>query len=188
MFINEIEQLNLEAGKWSSDYKVIFHKQEEEFQGLTLINSSIITKPYAHDICVIDDTMYTNRYKFPIILCYCFDENDKAQMIALGILIGKTFDDFVGFLTNISNYINIRIFICDRLEAQMKAIEHVFKESKIIFCRVHIMRNVSDHCGVNSIIYDSIRKLFYGEMRTSEFIAILNIEIKKNTKQAPHLR
>ena len=187
-FINEIEQLETESQEWSKKYIVTFQKKDDEFHGLTLINSSIISKPYAQDICVMDDTMCTNKYRYPIILCYCYDENDKAQMIALGILLGKTFNDFVDFLIILSKYINFRIFICDRLESQRKAIKYVFKTSKIVFCRVHILRNVADHCGVNSVIYQTLIKLFHGEMKASDFVSLINNEIQKNTKEKPHLQ
>ena len=119
-FDNEISKLETEAERWNKDYIVTFQKYEEKFNGITLINRSMIDKPYSHDICVMDDTMCTNKYKYPIVLCFCYDENDKAQMVSLGILTGKTYNDFVDFLRIIANYIKFRVFICDRLKAQKK--------------------------------------------------------------------
>ena len=153
-----------------------------------MINRSMIDKEYAHDICVMDDTMCTNKYKYPIVLCFCYDENDKAQTIAMGILMGKTYDDFADFLKVLSNHINIRVFICDRLESQRKAIKHIFTSSKIVFCRLHIKRNICSHCGRNSLAYQAIEKLFNGDMKTSDFIEAIQSEIQKNVKHSQHLK
>ena len=149
----------------------------------------MIDKPYANDICVIDDTMCTNRYKYPVILCLCYDENDKAQMVSIGILVGKTYNDFVDFLIILANHIKIRVFICcDRLKAQKDAIKNIFSEAKIVFCRIHILRNIRDNLGRSSIIYVETKRLFEGEIRTSDFVKILETEISKNTKGKKHLQ
>ena len=131
--------------------------------------------------------MCTNKFRYPIIAIFCFDENDKAQLLAVGIISGKTFNDFMIFLKDISELINIRVFICDRLEAQYKAIKKVFNTSHIVFCRLHIKRNIIDHCGKNSKIYSAINDLFNKRISSQEYLKILNEEINSKPKYLNHL-
>ena len=188
-FEDEIDNLEIKSKKWNKNYYVIHHfkSNENEFHGLTLINRNIIKMPYASDICVIDDTLCINKYKYPIVAIYCYDENDKAQLLSVGIITGKTFNDFEIFLKDISDYIQPRVFICDRLEAQKNAIENIFKNSHIVLCKVHIRRNVIDHFGKNSKIYIALNEYFDGGIDTNNFLKILNSEINANISKRKHL-
>ena len=186
-FKNEIPKLHNAAKDWNNDFHVIFHEDSDIFGGITLINRRIIQTNFASDIAIIDDTMCTNRYKFPVVPCYCIDENDNSQLLAFGIIIGKTTYDFCQFLGDIAKFLSIRVFVCDRLEAQRSAIEQIFPEALICFCRVHIERNIRDVCGNCSNMHNAIRNLFKGTITTQEYLNILETEISKNTKAKSHL-
>ena len=79
-FINEISNLKKESERWNKNYIVTFHQNKGEFHGITLINRSMLDKPYSYDICVMDDTMCTNkfvlihidRYLFILICLYLY--------------------------------------------------------------------------------------------------------------------
>lgn len=189
-FENEFENLESESYKWNKNYYVINHYKSDDnvFNGITLINRRIVDMPYASDICVIDDTLCMNKYRYPVVAIYCYDENDKAQLLSVGIITGKTFNDFVYYLKDISDYIKPRVFICDRYESQKKAIEFVFQDTHIVFCRVHIKRNVIDHFGNNSNIYTVITKLFNGDINTDDYINTLKNEILQNADKSQHIK
>ena len=60
-----------------------------------------------------------------------------------------------------------RIVVCDRCKAQTNAIEQVFNCSNIIFCEVHIMRNIRNNCGLKSNLLEVARNMF--NKRTKEW-------------------
>ena len=48
---------------------------------------------------IVDDTSCTNKFGFPIIAAIAFDENKASQLIALGVIQGKSIDDFDQFFS-----------------------------------------------------------------------------------------
>lgn len=184
---NEIQKLHDAAESWNNDFYVIFHENDKVFGGITLINRRIASTTFASDIVVIDDTMCTNKYKFPVVPCFCIDDNNQGQLLAIGIIIGKTIEDFCQILEDVKSYVLIRVFICDRLESQKSAIERVFPEAIIVFCRVHLERNIREACGNGSRMHRAIIDLFHGTIQTSDFVKILDSEIRFNDKAKNHL-
>ena len=53
-----------------------------------------------------------------------------------------------------------KVIVCDRSKPQTNAIKRAFKDSNIIYCEVHVMRNIRGYCGINSKLFDAARKMF----------------------------
>ena len=176
-FQNEIKKLHEKAETWNMEFFVIFHEDEINFEGITLINKRIIRLPFASDIAIIDDTMCTNKYRFPILPCYCIDDHNEAQILAIGVIPDKTTLSFEQYLKDLRQHTNIRVFICDRLESQKIAIQKFFPDAFIAFCRIHIKRNIKNKIGANSEIYISLKKLFKEDISVEEFVQLIDNEI-----------
>lgn len=109
-FNDEIIKLHNSFDTWNKEYSFFFHEINGNFNGITLINRRIVCTPYASDIVVIDDTMCINRYQYPVIPCFCYDDNDRAQMLAVGIIVGKTTNDFMQFLNDLKKMLKYEYF------------------------------------------------------------------------------
>ena len=73
------------------------------------------------------------------------DENGLSQVLTFSIMISRVKAMFVEYLTELKHRIgDICLFVFDRHRTQVVAIKEVFPDSYIIFCRVHIGRNIRD--------------------------------------------
>lgn len=117
LFEDEIIKLKEKCVKWSNNYEVsIKFSEEKTFEGITLINKRISGMAFSSDICILDDTMCTNRFSFPILPAFVIDENSEVQLLALGIITSKTEEGISEFFKDLSSKIpQIRVFIVDRL-------------------------------------------------------------------------
>ena len=67
--------------------------------------------------------------------------------------LSPTKKSFVDILQSLKLVIHsIRVFIVDRLKAQIEAIKQVYPESFWVFCRVHIGRNIESNFGRNTFV------------------------------------
>lgn len=94
--------------------------------GSTFISKRFVRCSFANDIVFVDDTSCTNKLWFPIIAAITFDENKASQLIALGLIQGKSIDDFDQFFCELSKKFSIKVFICNKLRAQTKSILKYF--------------------------------------------------------------
>ncbi len=118
----------------------------------------------------------------------CRDPNGRIQLVAFGYISGKDTDAYVEFLTMFKelayserkkSMINEpigNIIVCDRSKAQTKAVKRIFTESKIIYCKVHILRNIRSYLGVSSKLAGDCNKMFSLRTEKSEktFLETLN--------------
>ena len=135
-----------------------------------IINKHLVKQKYT-DILVID-TVGVNKLDFPIEIIVSKDPNNHLQLVAFGYLSGKDTNTFTDFLTTFKQIAEEernregkdmsigKVIVCDRFQAQTNAINCVFIDSKIIFCEVHIMRNIRNNCGINSELYKAATEMF----------------------------
>jgi len=126
--------------------------------------------------------------EYPIESIACKDPNGRIQLVAFGFLSGKdkeAFEDFfkkfkemayrerskAGINGTIGN-----IILCDRCKAQKCGIIQSFQNSKIIYCKVHIMRNIKNMLGPKSALAKLSQEMF--KYRTKEYED--NSRIKKS--------
>ena len=107
------------------------------------------------------------------------DENGLNQVFTFGIVTSREKAKFVEYLTELKRRIgNIRLFVCDRHRTQVAAIKEVFPDSHIIFCRVHIGRNIRDKVGVE--MARLFKDVFSGEITESDFLDVCEQHIANN--------
>ena len=126
--------------------------------------NKVIAKSYYCDVLIVDDTVGVVGFNYPVEIVSCKDENGHLQLLGFGLIPSKTCDSFTDFfkafkelmeLERIEGGISERfgeIIVCDRLAAQTNGILNVFNDSKIIYCREHVKRNILNHYGNNLIV------------------------------------
>ena len=178
-FENEIQHLYQYTQSLKNKYDIIWkNDSENKFKSLLMINARIRDRPYSRNIVVIDDTECTNRFNYPLLPFLVFDEHNKVQMLAISIIINKEKKSFIDILQSLKLAISsIRIFIVDRLKAQVEAIKHVYPESFWVFCHVHIGRNIESKFGRNtfvaSLFWNFVRKKISEEEYVNELKKLL---------------
>ena len=161
--IEDIEEL-LESLHNGKRKLVTLTKNEDILESLTILDKEILESNYSSDIAIIDDTSMTNMYGLPIEAMLVVDQEDHSQLLGYSVLPNKSKESFENFF---NDYIKLggksfRIIIVDRLEAQYSSIVKVFPQTYIVFCLVHIRKdlrlyfNQLDHEILNG--FDEIRK------------------------------
>lgn len=143
---------------------------------VTLFNKYVVSKSYCNDISIMDDTYGTNIYDLPAEILLTVDENFKSQISAFRILKDKTTESFIGFLNDVKEkQEEIRILVVDRLYAQSEAIKNIYPNCIIVFCKVHIRRDLINQFGYRSEIvkkFDDVHYNYY--ILCESFIKYLN--------------
>ena len=137
----------------------------KKFNGSTFVARIFENSLIAHDIVTLDDTCCINSYDFPLVILSFMDQNNTRQIHSFGIIPGREISHFEMFLTDVKNNIkhNFRVFIVDRWKAQFSAIQRVFPNSQIVFCKIHIERNIKCTMGQ----YSKCLNLFFQLMSKS---------------------
>lgn len=191
-FSNEILNLQNYVNEISNNYDILWkNDSDNKFYNLIVINSRIKKCAYANDIVVLDDTMCTNNFDYPFLVFLVFDENNMVQVLAISIITGKNEQNFIDILLSIKSFIpSIRVFIVDRLKSQKKAINKIYPLSKIIYCRLHIERNIIKNIKINNIKYLlNVYKEFINEqMDKDQYINKLSNIMCKNHKSCKHIQ
>ena len=168
------------------DYDFIWQEDENNlFYSLLIVNARIRKCAYSNDIVMIDDTVCTNQFGYPFINFIVFDENNMVQNLAVAIITSKEENNFVNIFQNLKEIIpEIRVFVIDRLRSQINALQKVYPQAYLVYCRIHIYRNIKNKMGSNK----EILNLFWN------FVEIIITEIeyinklKKAIENSAHLR
>lgn len=191
-FSEDIRKVYNDLPKWNKECKVYYDtiKPTNLFAGLTLINRRLIGKIYANDICELDDTLCTNIFGYPIIPIYVYDEHNHMQILAIGVMCGKKEPDFEQFLTHVKEAVgDIRVFISDRLQAQQNGIEKVFQNPSIVFCKLHIRRNIEQNFGKrNNRVLELFDCFMKEEITRSDYLKALQQLLSDEKKHKQHIQ
>ena len=160
---------------WENEVRTL----DKKLESLYFFHIPVMSTPYARDIAVIDDTSCTNFYGLPLLVIIAVDENFRSQVMSFSVLPGRRTEDFVAYLTAVKNRVGIiRLFVCDRNKTQIRAIRQVFPEAKIIYCAIHIGRNLKQKVGKEmQILYKKMRRSVIGE---DEFLEVCEDHIRSN--------
>lgn len=189
-FENQIEKLYNFSQTLKKDYDVIWKNNTNNiFQSLLIINSFIKNCPYSQDIVMIDDTECTNNFQYPFVPFYVFDEHNKMQMLAVGIITSKEERSFCDIFRSLKLAVeNVRVFIIDRLPSQISALNKVYPSSFLAYCRLHISRNIKSKMGRNSEVNMLFWKFVKKEITEEKFKNDLqNIINQTNSKHLTKL-
>lgn len=98
--------------------------------------------------------------------------------MSFAFLTSRTQESFKEYFLNVKNILGgIKLFICDRNKTQTNAIKEIWPSSKIIYCSVHIGRNLRL---ANNNIYYKFKMMRRKEISEEEFINCCNEYIISN--------
>ena len=131
---------------WNSELHLT---SENVYEEMFFVNRHLISKGLSVDLVFVDDTSCTNTFSLPLISTLCRSECGSVHTVAWGFLKNRTtksFERFFAFLHK--HHPGISVFVCDRNNAQSRAIATVFGGGvHIISCCVHIARNIARSMG-----------------------------------------
>ena len=162
----------MEMKKWPNWSNIIIKDDENRFLSAYVFHDRIVGTNYANDIIVIDDTSCTNYYKKPVIAAIVEDEKGYVQHLLYAITSHRTKAAFICYFNELKMQVgSVRVFICDRNEAQINAIKAVFPQSFIIYCHIHIGKNIKDKAGKEMFYYyqQMINEQLSEEMMLAKF-------------------
>ena len=191
---SEIDELIQKSNLYNNEFYVLHHWRTDlitkvkKYNGSSFISKKFINWEIAHDICFMDDTCCINIFDFPLITITFEDFNEKRQILAFGFLAGRGEEYFVSFLNDVKEKLkkDIRIFIVDRWMGQKNAISIVFNNSTIVFCRIHLERNIRTTFGEYSQVGSLLHQLFKGTISKDKYLNELQklIDSSKKHKRA----
>ena len=122
-------------------------KPNDILNRITIVDNEILNSNYSQDVVIIDDTAMTNMYGMPLESMVVVDQDYHTQLLAYSILPNKSSDSFIYFFKDFLELggFEFRIIVVDRLQSQINAIEEIFPKSYIIYCLVHIRRDLLSH-------------------------------------------
>ena len=155
---NEINNLLNEMKQWKNWSNIINVNKDNKLESFYVFHDPISRANYSSDICIIDDTSCTNYFGMPLLVILSEDENARSQVVSFSIMSSRTSSSFEEYFKVVKDKVGeIRLFICDRNKTQIKALKTVFPKCKIIFCAVHIGRNIKEKVG--NEMFDLYQKL-----------------------------
>ena len=184
----ETQNLINEMSSWSHWSNQILIDEDHRFNGCYVIHDPISKCTYANDICVLDDTSCTNYFGLPLLVMISEDENGRDQVLSFSIMMSRTKNDFLDYFRYVKNIIGkIRLFVCDRNKTQISALKEIWPASNIIYCGIHIGRNIRDKVGPKMyMLYEQMRSLVITEDKFIEACK-KHIGSHPNTKSAKFL-
>ena len=168
----------------SMNQQVIMHENQSNsnLDSLTVVYDEVRNSVYFNDIVIADDTAATNIYNLPMEVLACFDQENHTQILSFGILQDKTINSFENYFNDVKQIIGntkIRIFVVDRLSAQIAAIKNVFPDAFIVFCLTHIKRDLIKNFGRDSGIVQGFNYMLEDYSLCEEYIWFLTTEMKR---------
>lgn len=168
---DEMKRLIDEMKSWKDWTNVVRVDEKNQFNGCYVFHDSIMGTPYASDVCILDDTSCTNYYGLPLLVLLSEDENARSQVLAYALMMSRVKACFVDFFEELSRRIGaIRVFVSDRNKTQIDALKQVFQDCAIIYCSVHIGRNIKQKaCKDIKTLYSKMKR---GQVSEHEFLSI----------------
>ena len=141
-----LDQLLSQLNEIDFDSKVDI-SPNHEFISATFVYSKIASSPISLDALCLDDTSGTNVYGLPLEVILVIDSEGRSQMLGFGFLNDRTKNSYQQFLRYIKEKIGgePRVITTDRSIAQISAIKDILPSTHIVFCRVHLRRDLLKH-------------------------------------------
>ena len=110
----------------------------------SFVHIRICNCAFAFDTIFMDDTAGSNIYDLPLEMVITVDSEGRNQILAFGLLPDRTSESYRNFMLDIKEHTGKepRIIFTDRSCAQISAIKDVFPSSYIVYCHVHLRRDL----------------------------------------------
>lgn len=145
------------------------------FAAVSFVHITVAQQAYASDMMIIDDTASVNIYELPVQVSLVVDAEANSQVLAFALLRDRTTESHVRFLRDIKRQTggDPRVISCDRCAAQLSAIRQVFPSSCIVFCRVHLRRDLLKYFDASSQIIQGFDQVKDNVHACGQYIELL---------------
>ena len=147
----------------------------ETLSSATFIHLNVVASAYAMETIVIDDTSGTNIYDLPLEAAITVDCEGRSQLLAFALLEDRRSVSYQSFFERIKEATcsEPRIVLTDRSAAQIAAVRLVFPTAAIVFCRVHLRRDLLKHFTPQDDIIRGYDEIHRKPDRCSEYVQLL---------------
>lgn len=159
MHVDEMKLFLDELNRWKNWEYILYNDNDNKLSAVYAFHLPIINSFYSTSVCAVDDTSCTNFFDYYLYVMICSDENNKNQLLAFSLLPDKSSKTISQFFKEVKIRIgNIKTFLTDRSPSQIESIRNIWPEANIIFCAIHIGRNIKAIIGVEILhLYDNMR-------------------------------
>lgn len=171
-----------------------FHREvstfpDGSFACATFINKEVAISNYSSDTYVIDDTAKTNLYDLPVEVIIVIDEENKSQILSFSFLQDRTSIAYKYYFETVKQFTKNepRTIVSDRSMAQLSACEEVFPNSIVVYCRVHLRRDLLKYFEATDDIIAGFDDIFFNISRCDEYINLLQIRITQMEEESSML-
>ena len=110
------------------------------------------------------------------------DENGHNQVVSYAIVDKRTKECFIHYFEHLQRLLpNVSIFLTDRNITQIEALKTVWPNATILFCNVHIGRNIKDKVGME--MFDLYKKVISGSAPEEQLRAAFKEKISMNVSK-----
>ena len=120
-----------------------------DFHSLIIINKNISEMSYSRYIWFTDTTLFLTIYNFHFQLICTIDSFNKTQILGYFLIPNEQEETFTSIFEQVKLVLKYSpsIIVVDRGITQQAALSKVFTESRILYCQLHIKRNIHKHFG-----------------------------------------
>ena len=136
------------------------------------MNKRILNDSSSKNTWWIDDTLNLLEYNMPVLGIVVKDVYGNSQILSISILHDKSeksFDVVFDVIKKCCQF-NPNVICMDRCQAQFNSVRKHFEESKIIFCHIHLKRNLENKYGKSSPIVKLFKKTMQNQIHESIFL------------------
>ena len=173
---------------WNSKiYTIRSQSQNYQFLCSYSYHMPIMRSNYSNDVIIIDDTSCTNHYYLPLVALIVEDQNGKNQLLSFALINNRTKESFIHYFEQIAIHIpEVNAFVTDRNIAQIEALKTVWPNANIIYCRVHIGRNIKDKVGND--MYDLYQQMIANKITEEILLGAFQYKIENDPKVSNFLQ
>ena len=152
---------------------------DRKLDNFIVINKKLCKYKCNHYQYYIDDTVGIDINNKVMVCISTLSPNNKIIILAFGIIQDKKTESFKKFFSKYKEIVPIDpvVINVDRCEAQKNALIETYPNTHLIYCSIHIRRNISQNFK-EKIILDFYDQMMNGQLHENIFLAFL-IEIVK---------
>lgn len=191
--IKDAQKETLKSFKKETDFRDFYSEIQEtkdnQFCSCVFVHGRIAKSQFSYDFASVDDTAGTNIYDLPLEVMLVIDADGKSQVLAFGLLQDRSEQSYQHFFNVVKSQMseNPKFFSSDRSQAQINAIKCIFPNALIIFCRVHLRRDLLKFFEPSDTVIIGFDFCYNHPEKCDNYIEILKEKINHVSEEARNL-
>lgn len=158
---SEVTNIKASLDEFQNQFSSNLMTNGKTVYAINMYNNLIKGAAFVLHCIYLDDTRNTNKWGMPLIAANSKDANGFVQLAGFGLMNSATQEDFELFLIGIQKcHGMVKNFVVDHNFAQIAAIRKIFPDAKLLYCLLHIKRNLIHAFKSDSEIVQNFLKLY----------------------------